>query len=177
MSSFKKYIDNSSLRINSIFDIDLPFLLKYKIKGVVFDFDGVLNTDSTVSVDDAVRVYLNDLSQNYPIALHSNAELPERKRKFQEDFPQIVWVDNPPKKPSPSALIQLSKKWNLPVESLLMIDDRLLTGGLSAYRARSQFAWVVTPKKNYFKRPVRELIFSLIRGLEVLCLRLGFIQY
>lgn len=170
MPTFKNYINQSAIKIASIFDISADFLKKYQIKALVFDFDGVLNSDNTLLIDDDVATLLSNLTENYQVAVHSNAELPERKKYFSIHFPKIHWVNNPPKKPSPDALKKLSQTWNLPVSAILMVDDRLLTGGLAAFRAKSQFAWVTHPVTNYKSNLIRELFFTVVRFLEKIIL-------
>ena len=166
MSSFKNYIDCHAIKISSIFDITPKLLEQHYIKGLVFDFDGVLNSDNTLFISDKAAFLLKELLDDYKVAVHSNADLPERKQYFATHFPGVKWVDNPPKKPSPNGLKNLSKYWNLPIESILMIDDRLMTGGLAAFRANSRFAWITSPVTNYRLNPIRELFFSLLRALE-----------
>ena len=165
MANFYQYTQNS-LTIQSVLELTPNFLQQHQVQGLIFDFDGVLNGDSYLYPTKKIAQYLHEICEIYPVAIYSNANLPKRKEYIKEHFPKIFWVDIPPKKPSPDSLLSLCRHWDLPAASLLMVDDRLLTGGLSAFRAKTQFAHVSTPLTSYKTNLVREIFFSSIRLVE-----------
>jgi predicted HAD superfamily phosphohydrolase YqeG len=167
LMSFKNYL-KKSLEINSILDVDLNFCQKHKIQGLIFDFDGVLNTDKSLLITLTYEKHFTYLLDHLPIAIYSNAHFPARKKAMLERFPKLTWLDIPPKKPSPLRLDEIAHIWSLKPENLLMIDDRLLTGGLCAFRAGTQFAYLTTPLTSYKKHFFREIFFTILRKVEPL---------
>ena len=168
-STFKDFIAKSA-QLNSALEITPNWLSEHAIKGLIFDFDGVLGPDCSISPLDKYSKLLHELSEITPVAIYSNADLKKRELFCKKHFPKIHWVSTPPKKPNPKPLIDLSKKWNAPLNELAMVDDRIYTGGLAAYRAQCQFIFIKQPESCFFSAPIHNLIFKIIRGVEPLLL-------
>ncbi len=70
------------------------------------------------------------------------------------------------KKPYPDGLIDIATKLNLEMQSLLIVDDRLLTGILAGILVGAQLKWVTKPYISLRKKPMVELGFMVLRFLE-----------
>ena len=51
-------------------------------------------------------------------------------------------------------------------ENLMLVDDRLLTGGLAACLANVPITYITRPYVHLSKRPLQELFFLMLRFLE-----------
>lgn len=165
MMNFLDY-RKTSHKLKTLLDITPHFCKTHHIEGLVFDFDAVLNTDGELLIHPSYQRHFSSLLEHFPVAIYSNAHLPQRKKAMLEAYPNLTWLEIPPKKPSAQRLEEISNIWSLKPQNILMIDDRILTGGLSAYRAGTQFAHIIKPITCYRKRFFRELFFALLRALE-----------
>lgn len=102
----------------------------------------------------------------------SNRPYGPRVDRFSEQFPGVRFVAGVRKKPYCDGLIKAGELASVPLSSILMVDDRLLTGCLAAIRAGSQPYYVRTPFVNLRRNPRQELFFMLLRWTERLLVRL-----
>ena len=168
--SFVYFIKNHAWFSPSLLDIDVALLKKRGIHGLILDFDGVLSSVDQIFPTAEIHAWLEKfMSQDFPLAIHSNNPLYlEKKRKdaFSLKYPKILWLSSHPKKPSPLAIKKASKLWSCPVESLAMVDDRLLTGGKAAAAAGAQFIYITNPFKDFRLHLWKEVGCIVLRWIE-----------
>jgi predicted HAD superfamily phosphohydrolase YqeG len=70
------------------------------------------------------------------------------------------------KKPYPDGLQKIMALTGQPANALMLVDDRLLTGGLAASIANVPVTYITRPYVSLSKRPVKEFFFMILRFLE-----------
>jgi len=145
-------------------------LLSHKgIAGIVLDFDGVLAPYGDLVPLPQVVTWLEQLVQSFPqdhIFILSNKPMPERQTWFAQHFPHIHFISGVRKKPYPDGLQYIVKKFSLPAKSLVLVDDRLLTGMLATVIARSQGIWITQAYSRLCIKEPKELLFFMLRAME-----------
>jgi len=101
----------------------------------------------------------------------SNKPTEERRIWFREHFPNARFIAAVRKKPYPDGLLAVAELAGVPPHSLLMIDDRLLTGCLAAVVAGVRPVYIRHPFISFGQRPFSELFFIMLRSLERLFVR------
>ncbi|SEH06681.1 HAD family hydrolase [Candidatus Venteria ishoeyi] len=145
------------------------------ISVLVLDFDGVLASHGEIAPAPTVQSWLKqctastDIQQIY---LLTNKPMSARFAWFEQHFPQVQCFISPSKKPYPDGLLAIAKQSGQPVEKLLLVDDRLLTGVLAACIAKVPVLWLNQPLTNFRKRPLQESFFMLLRKMDKLLLGL-----
>ena len=76
------------------------------------------------------------------------------------------------KKPYPDGLNKTGELTGVPLSSILMVDDRLLTGCLAALAAGARPCYIRHPYADFTYRPFAELFFRMLRVIERLFVRL-----
>lgn len=139
------------------------------VEVLVLDFDGVLASDSEIQPCDEMQSWLQGAVATFGIGqvfILSNNPLPARVQWLAEKQPEIQWVHAERKKPYPDGLEAVYAQTRYRKEQILLADDRLLTGGLSACLAGTNFLYISKPYTQLRKRPATELFFMSLRGLE-----------
>lgn len=160
---------------NNIYTINL---LKYKQEGILalaLDFDGVLANhgadfplpDATAWLTAAAVIF----GENRLFIL-SNKPTETRRIWFAHHFPNIRFISGVPKKPQPHGLKKIGELAQIPLSSILMVDDRLLTGCLAALNAGSTPCWINQPTVSFKTRPFAESFFTILRRTEQIILKL-----
>jgi predicted HAD superfamily phosphohydrolase YqeG len=96
----------------------------------------------------------------------SNKPTEERVRWFAEHFPAIRLISGVRKKPYPDGLKKTGELAGVPLSSIMMVDDRLLTGCLAALVAGARPYYIRRPYVSFDFRPGAELFFGLLRMAE-----------
>ena len=145
------------------------------IAALALDFDGVLaHHGAPAPLPEAVQ-WLKRCEAIFggeKIFILSNKPTEERRRWFAAHFPAIRFISGVRKKPYPDGLKKTGELAGVPLSSILMVDDRLLTGCLAALVAGALPCYIRRPYVSFDHRPVAELFFLLLRAGERLCVRL-----
>ena len=113
-----------------------PTVLKQQgVKILVLDFDGVLAAHGESKPADDLHDWLKQCMNTFganQIFVLSNKPLASRILYFQNHFTGIRYIVETRKKPYPDGLEKIISLTNQPAKSLMLVDDRLLTGALAA---------------------------------------------
>ena len=159
---------------SGILQLDPEALRSSGIEVLALDFDGVLaNHGAAVPLPEAVEwmkrceaVFGGDM-----IFILSNKPTDGRRQWFAENFPAMRFIAGVRKKPYPDGLIKTGELAGVPLSSILMVDDRLLTGCLAALVAGARPCYIRNPYACFSFRPFAELFFRMLRVTERLLLR------
>jgi len=163
----------------STLDIDPDTLKKAGVKVVVLDFDGVLAAHGEPYPNKDIEVWLQKYVKTFGVSnlfILSNKPLPIRAAYFAQHFSGVQFIQGVRKKPYPDGLEKVIKITQQAAKTHILIDDRLLTGCLSAVIAGAQACYITAPFSNYKKRPISERFFAGLRWLEKNYVRL-FLHY
>lgn len=167
--TFQDYLDNS-IAITTLDEMTSEMIGSLGLKGLVVDFDGVLGGARSPHAAPIYIAWLQQrLQEGIKVAIHSNNPEQvgkERRERFLHDLAGVLWMPTYPKKPSPSTLDYLKNRWRLRSQEIAMIDDRMLTGGLAAFRSNVSFFFVKEPVTDYQLAPVLETGFAALRLWE-----------
>ena len=142
---------------------------------LALDFDGVLaHHGAPTPLPEAVAwlkrceaVFGGDM-----IFILSNKPTEGRRQWFADNFPAMRFIAGVRKKPYPDGLYKTAKIAGVPLSSILMVDDRLLTGCLAAVAAGARPCYISSPYVSFSHRPVAELFFGLLRIVERVFVRI-----
>jgi predicted HAD superfamily phosphohydrolase YqeG len=159
----------------SILTIDPADLKVHGIAALALDFDGVLaHHGSPAPLPDAVS-WIKSCEPVFGgdrIFILSNKPTYERIQWVAENFPAIRFISGVPKKPYPDGLKKTGELAGVPLSSILMIDDRLLTGCLAALVAGARPCYIRRPYVSFRHRTLAELFFRFLRIGERMFVRL-----
>lgn len=152
-----------------------PAALKAKgIAVLALDFDGVLSPHGFATPIPEAKAWLTssaDVFGEGAIYILSNKPTEARRKWFAEHFPKIRFISGVRKKPYPDGLNKIGGLAKVSLSSILMVDDRLLTGCLAAINAGATPYYVRSPYISFRQRPFVELFFWLLRAVERLFIR------
>lgn len=144
------------------------------ITTLAVDFDGVLAGHGFSEPLPAAVAWLKRCEAVFggdQLFILSNKPTEVRRLWFAEHFPAIRFIAGVRKKPYPDGLNRTGELAGVPLSSVLMIDDRLLTGCLAALAAGAQPCYIRRPYISFNHRPLAELFFFSVRKLERLFVR------
>lgn len=161
-AQLKKIPDEKNISV-----IDWQALWDSGIRVVVLDFDGVLAADDELRVRDEVFSVLNNIHTVFGqhIYILSNKPKPERQSFFALNFPSISFVIAK-KKPYPDGLQEIIAREQCDPQQVMLIDDRLLTGGLATILANTKCILIEKPYICFRNNRIREIIFMSLRAIE-----------
>lgn len=107
-----------------------------------------------------------DLFSGDRILILSNRPEGPRVDWFRDNFPDIRFISGVRKKPYTDGLKKAGELTSVPLPSILMVDDRLLTGCLSAIMAGSVPYYVRKPFVKFGPDIHKEIFFALLRSAE-----------
>lgn len=145
------------------------------IQALALDFDGVLAPHGADQPLPEVIDWLQRAVAVFgagKIFILSNRPFGPRVDWFATCFSGIHFVSGVRKKPYPDGLKKTGELASVPLSSILMVDDRLLTGCLSALLAGAQPYYVRNPYVSLRTNVHKELFFYLLRSGERLFVRL-----
>ncbi|RKZ54427.1 MAG: hypothetical protein DRR16_14580 [Candidatus Parabeggiatoa sp. nov. 3] len=146
--------------------------ITFKEQGVaviVLDFDGVLAAHGEPYPAPELRPWLRDCIALFgpeQVFVLSNKPLSIRIEDFNRHYPGVRYIAEVKKKPYPDGLQKIMAITGQPAQALMLVDDRLLTGGLAACIANVPMTYITRPYVRLSKRPVQELFFMTLRFLE-----------
>jgi uncharacterized protein len=139
------------------------------VKVLALDFDGVLANHGETALLPEVMLWLDEAEEVFGanrIFILSNKPAKARSDYFTEHFTGVGFIYGVRKKPYPDGLLKAAEMSGTDPSTMILIDDRLMTGGLAAILAGSRFLWITRPYIDMQKRPAREGFFKVIRSLE-----------
>ncbi|MES2204725.1 MAG: HAD family hydrolase [Pseudomonadota bacterium] len=156
----------------NITSIDWRNLYDSGIRVLVLDFDGVLAADKQkklyVGVDKVLETAQTIFGDH--VYIFSNQPTPQRQAYFAEHFPKIQFLVAK-QKPYPDGLLSVIVKEQVSPEKVVLIDDRVLTGGLASVLAGTQCILIEKPYMCFYSNMLREILFISIRAIERLWFR------
>lgn len=154
--------------VNTIANIARRQLVEKNIKILALDFDGVLASHGEDVPNKIAEDFLNKIYVPFQnkIFILSNKPTEIRKQYFEKNYPEITFIKAVKKKPYPDGLNKIIELTGARPEEVVLVDDRLLTGGLAAILANTQIIYIRKPFINFSKRPVLEFIFQCLRVAE-----------
>lgn len=155
--------------------IDPAALQADGIAALALDFDGVLaphGYDLPLAEAEEWLARCVDIFGADRIFILSNKPTEARRAWFDEHFPAMRFISGVRKKPFPDGLNRIGELAKVPLSSILMVDDRLLTGCLAAINAGASPLYIRRPYVSFRQRPLVELFFMLLRAGERLFVRL-----
>jgi predicted HAD superfamily phosphohydrolase YqeG len=162
-------------KTNSIPTLDPATLKEGGIAALALDFDGVLAPHGFAAPLTETEEWLTRCAAVFgadKLFILSNKPTDERQRWFSRHFPEIRFVSGVRKKPFPDGLVRIGELAKVPLPSVLMVDDRLLTGCLAAINAGAAPCYVRRPYVSFHQRPLTELFFMALRTVERILIRL-----
>lgn len=139
------------------------------VQALALDFDGVLAPHAADQPLPEVVDWLERAVAVFGtgrIFILSNRPYGPRVDWFASHFPGIGFVSGVRKKPYPDGLIKTGELASVPLSSILMVDDRLLTGCLSALLAGARPCYIRNPFRSFQFHPCKELFFMVLRWAE-----------
>ncbi len=150
--------------MDSLFDIDFKIMKSQGINAILFDLDSTVMPSKSGEYPEKVKELLNELKQNFVVAIISNNKNEEyiKKVQAQSEFPVIGHAN----KPSPKVMRDFIRSVNIQPNETLVIGDRPLTDILAGKLLGAKTALVDSITKDTENKPTR-----LVRKLERLVIR------
>ena len=156
-------------RDRSILVLDPASLRLEGISALALDFDGVLaHHGAPCPIPEAIE-WLKRCEAVFGgerIFILSNKPTEGRRLWFSEHFSAFRFISGVRKKPYPDGLEKTAELAGVPLPSILMVDDRLLTGCLAALVAGARPCYIRSPYYSFRHRPLAELFFMTLRKIE-----------
>jgi uncharacterized protein len=153
-----------------------PVKLKQSgIQALALDFDGVLAPHGFQIPLPEAEQWLRHCIKVFgeeKIFILSNKPTKERSEWFGKNFNRMRFISGVRKKPYPDGLQEISKLAAAPINCVLMVDDRLLTGCLAAVNAGARPCYISNPYISFSHRPLAELFFKTLRLIDRVYIRL-----
>ncbi len=156
-------------RDRSILALDPDRLKADGIRALALDFDGVLaHHGAPCPIPEAIDwlKHCEAVFGGGMIFILSNKPTEGRRQWFSKHFPAFRFISGVRKKPYPDGLVKTAELAGVPPPSILMVDDRLLTGCLAALVAGARPSYIRSPYYSFSNRPVAELFFMTLRKIE-----------
>lgn len=154
---------------NQLIRHDPDQLAEAGIQVLALDFDGVLAPHAADQPLQEVITWLQQASEVFgrdKIFILSNRPFGPRIDWFNQHFNGIRFISSVRKKPYPDGILRISELSSVPPDKILMVDDRLLTGSLSALLAGARVCYIRNPYQNFRQHPISETFFTSLRKLE-----------
>lgn len=158
-----------------LLDLQPEVCVQNGIKALALDFDGVLAPHGAACPLPETEAWLQcavAVCGEERIVILSNRPEEGRIAWFKERFPGVRFIAGVRKKPYPDGLEKTGELLGVPLSTILMVDDRLLTGCLAAICAGSVPYYIRSPYRDFRRETVHELVFAGLRKLERLLVRL-----
>lgn len=156
-------------RSNRLIKHDPGHLATAGIQVLALDFDGVLAPHAADQPLQEVIIWLQQASEVFGkdrIFILSNRPFGPRIDWFSKHFSGIRFIGAVRKKPYPDGILRISQISSVPPNKILMVDDRLLTGSLSALQAGARVCYIRNPYQDFGQHPASEAFYSALRKLE-----------
>jgi predicted HAD superfamily phosphohydrolase YqeG len=160
---------------STILELNPEELRTSGIAALALDFDGVLASHGFTTPFPQAFAWIQRCQIVFGgdrIFILSNKPTALRKKWFAENFPAIRFISGVRKKPYPDGLNKIGELSGVPLSSILMVDDRLLTGCLAALVAGARPCYIRKPYISFSHNISAETFFMLLRTAERLVVRL-----
>ncbi len=154
---------------SSITNIEPARLHKEGIRILALDFDGVLSPHGAGKPLPVAAEWMHRCATIFGeenLFILSNKPTQERKEWFADNFPALRFISGVRKKPFPDGLNKIGALSQAPLSSILMVDDRLLTGCLAAIVAGARPCYIRKPFVAQAENFISETFFISIRNVE-----------
>ena len=150
--------------LDSLFDIDFKEIKAHGINAVLFDLDSTVMPSKSGEYPAQVKELLNDLKQNFVVAVISNNKNKEyiERVQAQSSFPVIGRAN----KPSPKIMREFLRSVNIQPSETVVVGDRPLTDILAGKLLGAKTILVDSITKDTENKPTR-----FVRKLERLFIR------
>ncbi len=167
-SGFREIISGDQTPFSCMHQDRWSLLYKQGIRVVVLDFDGVLAPYGQIQPDSKWHQLIHELTRIFSgeVYVLSNKPFSKRLTYLKSHFPSLKLIVGVRKKPYPDGLLAIQKQSQVPFESILMVDDRLLTGVLAALIVGARPDYVCPARVDYRQCMIPELWFQGLRWLE-----------
>lgn len=158
-----------TLQCSTILSLEPNQLKADGVSVLALDFDGVLASHGEDKLSPAVLNWLRTCVKNRrenSIFILSNRPTVERQQYIADQLPGVQLIKSPRKKPYPDGLLKILEITQALPETVLVVDDRLLTGILAAVMVGTKARWVTKPFISIRKRPCQEIFFMFLRWGE-----------
>ena len=152
-----------------ILNLDPESLKSSGITALALDFDGVLAHHGAPAPLPEAFEWMKRCEAVFggdQIFILSNKPTEGRRQWFANHFPALRFISGVRKKPFPDGLHKTGELAGIPLSSVLMVDDRLLTGCLAALVAGARPCYIRRPYISFKHRPLAEIFFWLLRSFE-----------
>lgn len=152
-----------------ILTLDPEALKSTGITALALDFDGVLaHHGAPAPLPETVEwmKHCEAVFGGERIFILSNKPTEGRRAWFKDHFPSFRFISDVRKKPYPDGIKKTGALAGVPLSQILMVDDRLLTGCLSALVTGARPCYIRQPYVSFSHRPLAELFFMLLRWAE-----------
>ncbi len=148
----------------SLYDIDFKEIKSLGINAVLFDLDSTVMPSKSGEYPPRVKELLNELKQNFVIAIISNNKNKSYIEKVQSisDFPVIGHAN----KPSPAVMRKFIKSVNITPKETIVVGDRPLTDVLAGKLLGAKTILVDSITKDKENKPTR-----FVRKIERLVIK------
>jgi uncharacterized protein len=165
----KSVMSDPNTLLNKVEDLHAERLKQLDIKLLALDFDGVLSYHGAERPSDSVINWLQQLDVTFSlenVCIYSNNLFSARVDFLNHYFPTMKIIYYTKKKPYPDDLLREMQRRNLAPGDILVVDDRLTSGILSACIIGAKAMVVRSPVVNYQKDTIKEYYFRIVRIFE-----------
>jgi len=159
---------------HTLLNFDPTALASEGVAVLALDFDGVLAPHGQTEPLPEMQEWLSACAAVFGEArmvVLSNKPTDERRAWFARHHPGMRFISGVRKKPYPDGLNKTGELCGVPLSSVMMVDDRLLTGCLAALIAGCRPCYIRKPYISLRQRPLAESFFALLRRIERLYIR------
>ena len=143
---------------------------------IALDYDGVLAPHGVNELSPDIINWLIHIVSEFgaeKIFILSNKPKTSRCEYFRTVFPNIRFVAGIKKKPYPDGLMAIKNMANCKFSDIVLLDDRLLTGGLATCLAGTKFIYIKKPLVYLAHNFIAEIFFIALRSLERVFVRIA----
>ena len=144
---------------------------------IVLDYDGVLAPHGINELGPDIIAWLNHITSEFGeenIYILSNKPKTSRCDYLRTIHPNIRFMTGIRKKPFPDGLMAIRNVADCKISDIVLLDDRLLTGGLATCIAGTKFIYIKKPLISLAHNCIAELFFIVLRSLERLFIRMAW---
>jgi predicted HAD superfamily phosphohydrolase YqeG len=144
---------------------------------IVLDYDGVLAPHGINELGPDIIDWLNHITSEFGeenIYILSNKPKTSRCDYLRTIHPNIRFMTGIRKKPFPDGLMAIRNVADCKISDIVILDDRLLTGGLATCIAGTKFIYIKKPLISLAHNCIAELFFIVLRSLERLFIRMAW---
>lgn len=144
---------------------------------IVLDYDGVLAPHGINELGSDIIDWLNHITSEFGeenIYILSNKPKTSRCDYLRTIYPNIRFMTGIRKKPFPDGLTAIKNVADCKKSDIVLLDDRLLTGGLATCIAGTKFIYIKKPLISLAHNCIAEVFFIVLRSLERLFIRMAW---